>query len=297
MCQKFQKMKLINQIITHKYWLLMRLNRPIGWLLLLWPTWVALWIASHGQPSLKLFFIFTLGVIVMRSAGCVVNDLADKKWDGQVARTEHRPLVTTQPENRVSVKSAVILFLVLIILAFLLVLQTNLLTIKLSFIAIFLAILYPFTKRFTYYPQFFLGAAYGMAIPMVFAATQNQLPVVCGVLYLAVLIWAVAYDTEYAMVDKSDDLRVGIKSTAIVFGQWDKAGISLAHTVVLINLSGVGYLSGMGSIYYVGLVGALISALYQQWLIRNREPAMCFKAFLNNNYFGLCCFLGTVLNY
>lgn len=270
---------------------LTRLNKPIGWLILLWPTLMALWLASNGLPNLSLIIIFTLGVIVTRSLGCIINDLADKKFDAHVPRTQHRPLVT----QSVSVREAKILTLFLVAVAFFLVLFTNLLTLKLSFVALGLATLYPFMKRVTFYPQLFLGAAFGFAVPMAYAAASNSLPLSCWILFLAILIWAVAYDTAYAMVDREADLKIGVKSTAIVFGQWDKFWIGMSHLIVIILLGMIGWLNNLNGIFYASLGICAGLAVYQQYLIKDREPARCFQAFLNNHWFGLSFFLGTVL--
>lgn len=275
------------------YCQLTRLNKPIGWLILLWPTLMALWLASDGKPSLKLVVVFTLGVIVTRSLGCVINDLADIKFDAHVPRTQHRPLVT----QTVSVREAIILACFLVMFAFILVLFTNFLTIKLSFVALGLATLYPFMKRVTFYPQIFLGAAFGFAIPMAYAAAAQTLPLSCWLLFLAILIWAIAYDTAYAMVDREADLKIGVKSTAIMFGQWDKFWIGFSHLAVMILLALVGKLNHLGLIFYLSLAICLGLAIYQQYLIKDREPARCFQAFLNNHWFGFSFFMGTVLSY
>ena len=275
------------------YCQLTRLDKPIGWLILLWPTLMALWLAADGKPSVKLIIVFTLGVIVTRSLGCVINDLADLKFDAHVPRTQHRPLIT----QAVSVREAIILACFLTIFAFILVLFTNLLTIKLSFVALGLATLYPFMKRVTFYPQIFLGAAFGFAIPMAYAATAQVLPLSCWLLFLAILIWAVAYDTAYAMVDREADLKIGVKSTAIVFGRWDKFWIGLSHISVIALLTLIGKLNHLTLIFYMSLIVCLGLAVYQQYLIKDREPVRCFQAFLNNHWFGLSFFIGTLLSY
>lgn len=275
------------------YCQLTRLDKPIGWLILLWPTLMALWLAARGKPSVKLIVVFTLGVIVTRSLGCVINDLADIKFDAHVPRTQHRPLIT----QAVSVREAIILACLLAILAFILVLFTNLLTIKLSFVALGLAALYPFMKRVTFYPQIFLGAAFGFAVPMAYAAAAQVLPLSCWLLFWATLIWAIAYDTAYAMVDRAADLKIGVKSTAIVFGRWDKFWIGLSHLSVIILLILIGILNHLNLIFYMSLVVCLGLAVYQQSLIKDREPTRCFQAFLNNHWFGLSFFIGTVLSY
>jgi 4-hydroxybenzoate polyprenyltransferase len=282
---------MLQKIFSYCY--LTRLNKPIGWLILLWPTLMALWLASEGKPKVLLVGVFTLGVIVMRSLGCIINDLADRKLDGHVPRTQHRPLVT----QAVSVREAIALAIFLTLIAFLLVTLTNLLTVKLSFVALGLACLYPFMKRVTFYPQVFLGAAFGFAVPMAYAAASNTLPISCWLLFLAILIWPVAYDTAYAMVDREADLKIGIKSTAIVFGRWDKFWIGICHFVVIILLGIIGWLNELSWPFYVSLCVCAGLAGYQQYLIKNREPEKCFQAFLNNHWFGLSFFVGTVLGY
>jgi len=272
---------------------LMRIDKPIGTLLLLWPTLWGLWIASEGLPAYHILIIFCLGVFLMRSAGCVINDYADRELDKHVKRTQTRPLTA----GKISEKEALALFVLLAFTAFLLVLFLNKLTILLSIVALFLASLYPFMKRFTYYPQLFLGLAFSWSIPMAFAATGSQITIIVWLLYLASILWIIAYDTQYAMVDKEDDLKIGIKSTAIVFGQYDKLVILMLHILSLTLLAIAGQLLKLGIIYYFGLLAALLIALYQQWLIRNRQTQDCFKAFLNNNWFGLIIFIGIVLNY
>jgi 4-hydroxybenzoate polyprenyltransferase len=273
----------------YQYALLMRLHRPIGILLLLWPTLIALWLAGNGQPSAKLVIIFTLGTIVMRSAGCVINDFADRKVDGFVKRTQMRPIVTGQ----VSPKEAIFLFLFLMVLALLLVIATDLKTLYLSGIAAILAFIYPFTKRYTHYPQIVLGAAFGWAIPMAYSAQMGALPVECWLLYAATLIWAVAYDTLYAMADKEEDMKIGVKSTAIAFGRFDKWIVGLCHLSVLSLFVLLGERLQMGFCYWLGCVVALGLALYQQMLVKDRIPEKSFSAFLNNQWFGFALFAGT----
>jgi len=277
----------------HQYVLLTRLNRPIGILLLLWPTLWALWIAAQGLPAIPVLVIFVAGVVLMRSAGCVINDFADRDLDPHVARTRDRPLAA----GRVSVREALVLFGVLCLLAFLLVLQLNRLTILLSFCAVALAMLYPFTKRVTQLPQVILGAAFGWAIPMAFAAQTGTVPLLAWILFAATLLWAVAYDTMYAMVDREDDLRVGVKSTAILFGRYDRLIIGIVQLSVLGLLYLAGFRAGLGLFFYAGLAVALGLAIYQQLLIRDRDPARCFRAFLNNHWFGLAIFLGIAVDY
>lgn len=275
------------------YGQLTRLNRPIGWLLLLWPTWWSLWLAAEGAPSLKNFIIFTLGVIVMRSAGCVINDFADRKIDGHVERTHNRPLAT----GAVSVKEALLLFVALCLIALVLVLNTNALTIYLAFGGLALTIAYPFMKRYTHLPQVVLGAAFAWGIPMAYAAEAGTIPAQVWLVYLAVVVWTVVYDTFYAMVDRPDDLKLGVKSTAVLFGEQDKLITGALQVITLYTLWLVGKRFELGGIYYGSLL--LVAGLfaYQQWLIRYRERSACFRAFLNNNWVGAAVFAGIVLNF
>jgi 4-hydroxybenzoate polyprenyltransferase len=272
---------------------LMRLHRPIGILLLLWPTLWALWIAGQGRPGLPVFVVFVLGVVLMRSAGCVINDYADRDFDPHVARTRDRPVAA----GRVSPREALALFAVLCLIAFALVLTLNRLTILLSFAGAFLAATYPFLKRYSHLPQFYLGMAFGWGIPMAFAAQTGGVPVLAWILFAANIFWAVAYDTAYAMVDREDDLKVGVKSTAILFGRHDRALIFVFHMVTIALLAVTGALAGLGLGYYAGLTAALGFALYQQRLMRRRDRDGCFRAFLNNNWFGAAVFAGLLLNY
>lgn len=267
---------------------LMRLDKPIGILLLLWPTLWALWIAGEGRPEPIFVAIFTMGTILMRSAGCVMNDIADRKYDGHVERTQVRPLAT----GEVSVKEAVILAVVLSLIAFGFVLSLNPLTIKLSFCALFLAASYPLTKRFLAIPQAYLGIAFGFGIPMAFAALTGEVPSVAWLMLLANIFWALAYDTEYAMVDREDDLKIGIRSSAIFFGQRDVAMIMMCYAATLVLMAAVGYIVELHWKYYIGIAIAAIIALYHYTLIKNRERNACFKAFLHNNWFGAAIFLG-----
>ena len=276
-----------------EYALLMRLNRPIGTLLLLWPVLWALWIAGNGRPSWHVFVVFVLGTLLMRSAGCVINDFADRHIDPHVERTRDRPLAA----GRVSAREALILFSVLALAAFALVLTLDRFTILLSFVGAALAVSYPFMKRFTHLPQFYLGAAFGWGVPMAFAAQTGQLPAEAWLLFLATLCWAVAYDTAYAMVDRDDDVKIGVKSTAILFGRADRAMIALFHGLTLALLAGAGARAGLGLTYYMGLAVAAGLAGWQQWLLRHRERADCFRAFLNNNRFGAVVFAGLALDY
>lgn len=270
------------------YTQLMRLEKPIGTFLLLWPTWWALWLS--GNPEITLIIIFSIGVFLMRSAGCVVNDFADRHFDGKVARTCTRPL----PMRRVSEQGAKILFLSLVCIAFLLVLTLNRLTIIISFFAILLAIIYPFMKRYTHLPQLFLGLAYSSSIPMAYAATIGTFPLTCWLLFAANLCWIMAYDTEYALVDKNDDLKIGIKSTAILFGHYDKLIIGLLQMVTLLLLTLIGLMNQLADFFYISLVGAAVLFLWQHTLIRHRDPVFCFHAFLSNNYVGMVVWLGII---
>jgi 4-hydroxybenzoate polyprenyltransferase len=272
---------------------LIRIDKPIGTLLLLWPTLWALWIAAGGVPDWDLLCIFTLGTILMRSAGCIVNDLADRHWDGEVNRTRGRPLVT----GAVTVNEARLLFLALLVAAFVLVLFTNALTVKLSFAAVALASTYPFMKRYTQLPQLVLGAAFSWGIPMAFAAQTAGLPPALWLIYFANLFWTMAYDTKYAMVDRDDDLVVGIKSSAILFGQHDRLIIGLLQVAFLALMAEVGVLFGLGILYYLGLATAAVLCAYHQYLIRHRDPDACFKAFLHNNWVGTVIFFGLALDY
>ena len=271
----------------------MRADKPIGTYLLLWPTYWALWIAAGGWPGWQLFVVFTLGVVVMRAAGCVINDYADRHVDGAVERTAQRPLAT----GEVSEKGALRLFAGLIALAFVLVLQLNLATIALSVVALGLAASYPFMKRYTHLPQVVLGAAFSWAIPMAFMATNEQLGLVAWLLFAANLLWTVAYDTQYAMVDRDDDILIGIKSTAILFGRFDVVIISLLQLLTLLLLIAVGELLALSVWYYLGVAGMAILFVYQYGLIYQRQRQACFKAFLNNHYAGLLVAVGIMLHY
>jgi 4-hydroxybenzoate polyprenyltransferase len=272
---------------------LMRADRPIGTYLLLWPTLWAVWIAAEGWPSLELLLIFCLGVFLTRSAGCVINDFADRHIDGHVKRTHQRPL----PSGRVSEREAIWLFVGLMLVAFLLVLLTNRMTILMSFGGLALAFVYPFMKRYTHLPQLVLGAAFGWAIPMAFTATQEALPLTAWLLYLAKILWTVAYDTQYAMVDRDDDLKIGVKSTAVLFDRYDKLIIGLLQLASLGVLVWVGRLEQLGLWFHLGLAAALGFFVYQQWLIRHRERMPCFQAFLNNHYAELAVLIGIIGHY
>ena len=272
---------------------LMRLDKPIGILLLLWPTLWALWLSSNGSPNWIILWIFILGTVLMRSAGCVINDFADRDFDPHVERTKNRPLAA----GLVSKKEALVLFAVLVLLSFLLILRLNTLTLQLSVAAVFLAASYPFTKRFFAIPQAYLGIAFGFGIPMGFAAQTGSVPPVAWAMLAANVFWAIAYDTEYAMVDRDDDLRIGIKTSAITFGKYDILAVMLSYAATLVILAGVGFQLGLGWAYHAGLAGAAGIAAYHYTLIRNREREKCFKAFLHNNWFGAVVFSGILLNY
>lgn len=276
-----------------RYSELVRLDRPIGTLLLLWPSLWSLWIASKGPPPLGITLIFILGVTLTRSAGCAINDFADRNIDGLVERTSQRPLATGQ----VSSKEAVGVFVVLSLLAFGLVLMLNRQTIYMSFVAIVLVIIYPFMKRHTHLPQLILGMAFGWAVPMAFMAVTESIPRAAWLLYLATVIWALVYDTQYAMVDRDDDIRIGVKSTAILFGENDRLMIGLLQFSMLGILLMVGNKCELGLYYYLGVAAAAGLAIYQQYLIRDRDREGCFNAFLNNNWFGASVFIGLVLDY
>ncbi|EKS7214228.1 TPA: 4-hydroxybenzoate octaprenyltransferase [Enterobacter ludwigii] len=275
------------------YHRLMRTDKPIGALLLLWPTLWALWVATPGVPPLWILGVFIAGVWLMRAAGCVVNDYADRKFDGHVKRTAHRPL----PSGQVTEKEARTLFIVLVLLSFLLVLTLNTMTILLSVAALALAWVYPFMKRYTHLPQVVLGAAFGWSIPMAFAAVSESVPLSCWLMFLANILWAVAYDTQYAMVDRDDDLKIGIKSTAILFGRHDKLIIGILQVAVLVLMVTMGYLNGLNWAFYWAVLVAGMLFVYQQKLIAKREREACFKAFMNNNYVGLVLFLGLAMSY
>ncbi len=276
-----------------QYILLTRLNRPIGTFLLLWPTLWALWIGAEGAPSLHLFFVFVLGTVLARSAGCVMNDFADRNFDRHVDRTRSRPLTT----GDVSGKEALMVVMVLLTVAFLLVLTTNKLTVLLSFIAIPLAVIYPYLKRYTYLPQFFLGLAFSWGIPMAFAAQTGEVPKIAWLVFIANLLWTVVFDTIYAMVDREYDLQLGMKSTAILFDDADRAIIGIIQCLVLIVLAITGNQLELGWPYYISLIVAAGFSVYQQYLIKDRIPDKCFQAFLNNNWFGVTVFIGIVLSY
>ena len=276
-----------------EYALLMRLHRPIGIYLLLWPTLWALWLAGNGQPPRGTTLVFIIGVALMRSAGCVINDIADRKFDPHVARTRDRPLAA----GRVSLGEAIGVACVLCLLAFALVLTQNALTVKLAFVGLALALTYPLMKRFHHFPQLHLGAAFGWGIPMAYAAITDTTPLVAWLLFIANILWSTIYDTQYAMVDREDDLKIGVKSTAILFGEQDRQIIGYLQLAFMLLLLSVGLLTGRGWVYYLACFVAAWFALYQQYLIRDRAPEDCFKAFLNNHGLGLVIFCGLLLDF
>jgi len=272
---------------------LMRMDKPIGIYLLLWPTLWALWIAAEGVPSIKNLVIFVIGVVLMRAAGCVINDYADRNFDGHVSRTQLRPLAS----GKVSAREALILFAVLVALSFALVLLTNATTVWLSFGALAVAALYPFMKRYTYYPQVVLGTAFSWGMPMAFTAETGELPAAAWLLLLANVIWTVAYDTYYAMADREDDLKIGVKSTAILFGDADRVIIFGLQGLALLCLLLAGGRFELGLCFYLGLLVAAGCFAWEFHMTRQREPMVCFRAFLHNHWAGLAIFVGIVLDY
>jgi len=277
----------------HEYAILMRLNRPIGIYLLLWPTLWALMIAGEGKPDTKVLLIFIAGVVLMRSAGCVINDYFDRDFDRHVSRTRNRPLTS----GRVSTREALLLFGALCLLALILVLQLNRLTIMLSAVGVLLAVIYPYMKRVTNLPQVVLGAAFGWSVPMAFAAQTGTVPQIAWLMFTATVLWTTAYDTMYAMVDRQDDIALGLKSTAILFGDADRAVIGGLQLCVLACLLMIGYQAELGLYYYAGVAMAAGLGVYQQRLIRFQERDGCFRAFLNNHWLGLAVFFGIWLDY
>lgn len=275
------------------YWRLMRFDRPIGTLLLLWPTLWALWIAGQGSPAFKNVLIFVAGVVLMRAAGCVMNDVADRNFDPHVERTRCRPLAA----GELTVREALAAFAVLMALAFGLVLLTNPLTVRLAFIGAALAATYPFFKRFTHLPQLVLGVAFGWGMPMAFAAETNSVPWVAWWLLALNIVWSVIYDTLYAMVDRDDDLAVGIKSTAILFGRRDLGALRLLKALMILMLVLLGWWLGLTWPWFAGVAVALALFVRQQWQVRERDPAACFRAFMNHNWVGLVLFLGLLGHY
>ena len=271
---------------------LMRLDKPIGSLLLLWPTYWALFLSADGWPDLDILVIFTLGVFIMRSAGCVINDFADRKIDKHIIRTQGRPLAT----GEISSNSALVLFGLLLLIALGLVLQTNILTIKLSLIALMLATLYPFTKRWTNLPQLVLGAAFGMSVPMAFSAQTGVIPLTAWLVFIATLVWTLIYDTFYAMADRDEDLKVGVKSTAILFAKYDQIIITLLQILLIVVFVLIGNTFDLGLIYDFSLVIILFFMIYHQFLLKKRQKEEYFKAFLSNNFVGMTVFLGIFLS-
>ncbi|MDP2267228.1 MAG: 4-hydroxybenzoate octaprenyltransferase [Thiobacillus sp.] len=272
---------------------LMRLDKPVGILLLLWPTLWGQWLAGNGQPNWMILWIFIMGVVLMRSAGCVINDYADRHIDPHVARTRERPLAA----GKVSSKEALLLAAGLSLLAFLLILPLNTLVLGLSVIALFLAASYPFTKRFFAIPQAYLGIAFGFGIPMSYAAILGEVPMEAWILLAANTFWAIAYDTQYAMVDREDDLKIGIKTSAITFGRFDLVAIAVGYGLTLALLAWVGLQRNMGMAFYGGLITAAAIAVYHMSLIWSRDPKQCFRAFLHNTWFGAAVFSGIALSY
>ena len=271
---------------------LMRLDKPIGSLLLLWPTYWALFLSADGWPDIDLLIIFTMGVVVMRSAGCVINDYADRNIDKHVTRTQKRPITS----GEISPKSALILFAVLVTLALVLVLQTNLLTIQLSLIAVGLATIYPFTKRWTNLPQLVLGAAFGMSIPMAFAAQTNTVPMEAGLIFIASVVWTLIYDTLYAMADRDEDIEIGVKSTAILFKKYDQVVIAFLQILLIFIFISIGSFFNLGQIYYFSLIIIGCIMIYHQFLMKKRQNDQYFKAFIHNNYIGMTAFAGIFLS-
>lgn len=276
------------------YLKLIRFDRPIGSYLLLWPTLIALWVAAQGVPDLRILLIFVIGTFLMRSAGCAINDYADRDIDAHVERTENRPLAS----GAISAKEALGVFGVLGLLSFILVLQLNWLTIILSVVALLLAASYPFMKRVHMLPQVHLGVAFAWAIPMAYTAINNELPNFSNwLIFITAVIWTTAYDTMYGMADREDDLKLGLKSTAILFGDNDRLIVGLMQLSVVILLAILGALESFGYIYYLALFFASIFFVFQQYLIRERDRKLCFRAFLNNNWFGMVVFIGLALDY
>ena len=287
-----EKEKILERL--NLYEKLMRLDKPIGILLLLWPTLWALWLSSWGTPNWAVVWIFVLGTVLMRSAGCVINDLADRKFDPHVERTKNRPLAA----GKVSVREALILFFVLVLCAFCLILPLrSWYIVGLSVMALFLAASYPFTKRFFAVPQAYLGVAFGFGIPMAYVAHLDMIPQTAWVLLLANVFWAMAYDTEYAMVDRADDLKIGIKTSAITFGRFDVVAVMFCYAMTFVLIAWVGYQMHAQWAFYAGLSVAAAIAVYHYTLIRRREPAPCFKAFLHNNWVGASIFAGIVIDF
>jgi 4-hydroxybenzoate polyprenyltransferase len=272
---------------------LLRLDKPIGILLLLWPTLWALWLSAAGHPNWKITWIFVLGTVLMRSAGVAVNDYADRNFDPHVERTRNRPLAS----GAIKPVEALIVAAVLALIAFVLILPLGRIVILLSFCALFLAVSYPFTKRFFVLPQAYLGIAFGFGIPMAYAANTGGVPAIGWALLLANIFWTVAYDTEYAMVDRADDRKLGIRSSAILFADFDVAAVMICHAIFLVIMAGIGWRLMLAWPYYVGLLAAAALTIHQYFLIRARDPQRCFRAFLGNNWLGCAVFVGIVLAY
>jgi len=278
---------------AYQYAVLARLNKPIGILLLLWPTLWALWIAAEGTPRWGVLTVFVLGVILMRSAGCVINDYADREIDPRVNRTKDRPIAA----GLVTADEAMLLFMALCFSAFLLVLTMNTFTILLSLGGVLLAAIYPFMKRYTHMPQIILGMAFGWSVPMAFAAQTNNVPKIAWLIYVVTVVWAVIYDTMYAMADRADDLKIGVKSTAILFGDADRVIIGILQAMMLFALYLIGKQAQFGMEYTISVLIAAGLMVYHQYLIRYRQPALCISAFLNNNWLGAVIFAGIVVSY
>ena len=274
------------------YFRLMRLNKPIGIYLLLWPTYWALFLSAGGWPDIDLLIIFTFGVIITRSAGCVINDYADREIDKHIARTRDRPITA----GEISPKAALLLFIALGLIAFALVLLTNTLTIKISFIALALAVLYPFTKRWTNLPQLILGLAFAMSVPMAFSAQTGTVPTSAGWIFLATVLWTLIYDTLYAMADRDEDLKIGVKSTAILFAKYDQIFITLLQVLLMIVFIKIGNLFDLGTFYDISLIIILLFMIYHQFLIKKRQKMDYFKAFINNHFIGMTVFFGIFLS-
>ena len=274
------------------YFRLMRLNKPIGIYLLLWPTYWALFLSAGGWPDIDLLIIFTFGVIITRSAGCVINDYADREIDKHIARTRDRPITT----GEISPKAALLLFIALGLIAFALVLLTNTLTIKISFIALALTALYPFTKRWTNLPQLILGLAFAMSVPMAFSAQTGTVPASAGWIFLATVLWTLIYDTLYAMADRDEDLKIGVKSTAILFAKYDQIFITLLQVLLMIVFIKIGNLFDLGTFFDISLIIILLFMIYHQFLIKKRQKMDYFKAFINNHFIGMTVFFGIFLS-
>jgi 4-hydroxybenzoate polyprenyltransferase len=272
---------------------LIRLDKPVGILLLLWPTLIALWLAAGGWPDPFVLFVFVMGVLLMRSAGCAINDYADREIDAKVKRTQQRPLAA----GKITEKEALIIFASLSLIAFILVLFMNQLTIWMSLVGIVLAVSYPFMKRYHYLPQVHLGAAFGWSVPMAYAAQANEVTEITWLIFIATVLWATVYDTMYAMVDYDDDIKIGVKSTAILFGKYDNLINGILQVLFLLLITYIGFINQLGAIFFGSILIALALVIYQQYLTRNREPNKCLQAFLNNNWLGMVIFIGIALDF